>query len=128
MSFVSLSCLGVAEVNRKLGRIPPAVQGVAVPDGLTASALLVERRAKQIVVEKDIFDTGDLLGSITAEPPSGSAVVVVSGAEYSIYNEFGTYRMAARPYMRPALDESAPEIGRIFGAKVRVALAKAVGG
>jgi hypothetical protein len=33
-----------------------------------------------------------------------------------VFNEFGTYKMAARPYMRPALDETKPEIKKLIGA------------
>jgi len=85
------------------------------PSALQKSGLLIERRAKQFVVEKDIIDTGNLLNNITTHPPEGSAIEVVSEAPYSVYNEYGTYKMAARPYMRPALDEMKPQIQKLIG-------------
>lgn len=118
MSFVSLSCVGHVEVAQKLTRGAAAVKSAGVPNGLDASGLLVERRAKQIVVEKGIIDTGNLLNSIAVIPASPSVREVLSGAEYSIYNEYGTCKMAARPYMRPALDESSAAIERLLGAAV----------
>lgn len=39
------------------------------------------------------------------------SAVVVSGAEYGIYVEFGTTRMRARPYLFPALEEVTRSIG-----------------
>jgi HK97 gp10 family phage protein len=86
------------------------------PTALQQAGYLVERRAKQIVVEKDVIDTGNLLGNITTGEPSGNSIDITSEADYSVYNEFGTYKMQARPYMRPALDESKPEIQKLIGA------------
>jgi HK97 gp10 family phage protein len=85
------------------------------PTALQSAGLLVERRAKQIVVEKDVIDTGNLLGNIVTKPPDGDSIEIVSQADYSVFNEFGTYKMAARPYMRPALDETKPEIEKLIG-------------
>lgn len=52
--------------------------------------------------------TGLLRDSITVEMPGGDflAVVGISGADcsYAIYQEFGTYKMAAHPFIGPAGD------------------------
>lgn len=49
-------------------------------------------------------DSGNLRSQVQAQD-GGHRLhkVLVSGAEYSIYLEFGTVRMAPRPFMRPAL-------------------------
>lgn len=47
-------------------------------------------------------DTGRLQGSISASA-SGEHATVSVGADYGIYVEFGTYKMAARPFLAPAL-------------------------
>jgi HK97 gp10 family phage protein len=98
------------------------------PPALSKAGFLVERRAKQIVVEKDIIDTGNLLGNITTGEPSGNSIEVTSEAPYSIFNEFGTYKMAARPYMRPALDETRPEIEALIGAMFIAEVSAVLGG
>ena len=36
--------------------------------------------------------------------PLGIAARVVSGTDYTIYNEFGTSRMSAQPMARPSMD------------------------
>jgi HK97 gp10 family phage protein len=48
-------------------------------------------------------DTGELeLGIVVRPRASGKTVEVVSTAPYSIALEFGTHKMAERPFMRPA--------------------------
>lgn len=43
---------------------------------------------------------------------------VSSNAPYAAPLEFGSSRMAARPYMRPARDKKAPEIQRLFVTEI----------
>lgn len=55
-------------------------------------------------------DTGRLRSSITHEMLSGGGSLigrVGSNVEYAAYVELGTSRMAARPYLRPALSSVA---------------------
>ena len=49
-------------------------------------------------------DTGLLKNSITAEQVAPFAWVVESPVHYSIYQEYGTSRMPAQPYMTPAVE------------------------
>jgi HK97 gp10 family phage protein len=93
-----------------------AASAAAAIEGLRPAGLLVERRAKQIVVEKDIIDTGNLLGNITTGEPVGNHIDITSEADYSIYNEFGKSGQPARPYMRPATSEMKPQIEKLIGA------------
>jgi HK97 gp10 family phage protein len=86
--------------------------------GVAAALLLVQRRAKLICTEKGIVDTGFLRANITPQMTGEFEGVVESHADYSIYNEFGTIYMAARPYMRPALDEEKTNIEHCIGQPV----------
>lgn len=52
-------------------------------------------------------DTGLLRSSIAAKG-SGLAWVVESPVDYSVFQEFGTSRMAAQPYMIPAAERVRP--------------------
>ena len=74
-------------------------------------------------------DTGTLQAHIEVsmpEPPSEGTIVarVTSSAPYAAALEFGTSKMAARPYLRPARDKVAPDVGRIL--KQRLERAKKV--
>lgn len=48
-------------------------------------------------------DTGELRNSIEVEPV-GDTVYVTVTASHWIYNEFGTSKMPASPFIRPALN------------------------
>lgn len=48
-------------------------------------------------------DTGNLKNSVVAVPRGGLSWAVVVGAEYGIDLEYGTSKMAARPFVLPAV-------------------------
>lgn len=74
----------------------------AVAKDLAKRAIRVERMAKRLAP----VDTGRLRASIAwqIERHHGRlSAVVGTNVEYAIYQEFGTSRMAAHPFLRPAL-------------------------
>ncbi len=72
---------------------------------LDLAAFKVEKRAKQIADDKGIRDIGDLINSIMVDSEHRPLERVIGPhVEYGPANEFGTMRMAARPYMIPALE------------------------
>lgn len=80
----------------------------ASPEGpagkhLKRQGLKVQRRAKQLAP----VDTGRLRSSITEElsrDPQGLVERIGTDVEYALHQEMGTSKMAAHPYLRPALD------------------------
>ena len=62
-------------------------------------ALDVAREAKRIVA----VDTGFLRSTIFVRELDYNRFEIVATAPYAGYVEYGTYRMVARPYIRPAL-------------------------
>lgn len=66
------------------------------------AAFELEARAKTVVR----VETGNLKNSIrTSFENAGMTGVVSTAVEYAAYVEFGTRRMAARPYMTPAAEQ-----------------------
>ena len=55
-------------------------------------------------------DTGLLRSSISARREDALAWVVESPVAYSVYQEYGTSRMAAHPYMTPAVEIVRPQL------------------
>jgi hypothetical protein len=53
---------------------------------------------------------GDLRSGIEATQPAPLRVLVTSNDRKSAWLEFGTSRMEARPFMRPARDRKKPEV------------------
>jgi HK97 gp10 family phage protein len=78
------------------------------PDGpvgkeLARRSIRVERAAKRACP----VDTGRLRSSIareTGRDERGLVARIGTDVDYAAYVEFGTGRMSARPYLRPALD------------------------
>ena len=59
-------------------------------------------------------DTGYLANHIAVEiKENGFKAEVISTADYSAALEFGTSKMAARPFMQPSLEENRPKIRRL---------------
>jgi len=141
---------GVAEFGRLLDRLSNAVRGQVVQDALLAGAYIVEGYAKVNAVTDTGFmknsiyaktskksnygqraaearavnDTAELLPEMDA-PDDKSAIVAVA-AEYGAYVEYGTARMGAQPYMRPAVDQHIPEITQAVSENLSDGIAKAL--
>ena len=86
----------------------------AVEKGLTAAALLVEGDAKL----RAPVDTGNLRSSIT-HTVDGDKATVHTNVNYSEAVEFGTSRMAAQPYLTPALLENKAKIQKVFESQIK---------
>lgn len=63
-------------------------------------------------------DTGHLDTNIEAYRTGKLTAEVRSQAEYAAHLEFGTSKMAARPYMRPAVKRAEPKIKKFARATV----------
>lgn len=65
--------------------------------------------------EAPAIDTGNLMGSINFGMQSPTMAEVTVNAEYAAYLEFGTIRMAARPYVEPSLEKVRDQFRGILG-------------
>lgn len=64
----------------------------------------IEAHAKQ----RAPVDTGALRNSIQSRPVAPLSAEVTTGVDYAIYQEYGTHKMAAQPFMTPAADAVSP--------------------
>ena len=70
--------------------------------------------------EPPATDTGFLVSNIFLNfHTDGLGASVESRADYSSFLEFGTSKMAARPFMQPALEENKPKIKRLARQMVK---------
>lgn len=116
---LSVEVTGTQALARKMRSLGSAMAGEKLAQATLAGALIVEGRAK----EKALVRTGTLRRSITSQLAESSrerAVVKIgTNVEYAPFLEWGTRYMAARPYLRPALDESKDEAQRVISAALR---------
>jgi HK97 gp10 family phage protein len=83
----------IAEHQREAGEV------------VRSGAFLVEGQAKK----RAPVDTGALKTGIAAEELKGPlSYWVHDSVEYGIYQELGTYKMAAQPFMVPAVEHTRP--------------------
>ena len=95
-----------------LNRVGNAIGGRAIMPALRAAALIPQNAAKENVPVL----TGTLKRSIHQEDVQGQlAVAVGTDVPYAEHVEFGTSKMPARPYLRPALDENKGAMVKEFG-------------
>ena len=103
---ISMTVRGSDQLRRNLQRLGGAERRQAQADGLEAGARVVETHAKL----KAPVDTGFLRNSIQVDSVTAIEAVIAPHTDYAEFVEMGTSRMAARPYMRPAIDEHESEI------------------
>lgn len=73
-------------------------------------------------------DTGTLAGGIETTRTGRLKVEVSSNAPYSENLEFGTSRMAARPFMAPAANAKRREVNKLVDKAVKRAIRRGHGG
>lgn len=85
----------------------------SIPESMLFVAEEVAIQVRQNIVDDEIIDKGDLLDSITAEQ-RGDITLVRDGVAHGVYNEFGTSRMAARPFFAPAIEKYGEFFEKVF--------------
>jgi HK97 gp10 family phage protein len=108
MPAISMTVRGSSELRRNLDRLRGAERRQAQRDGLDAGARIVETWAK--INTTPNVDTGTLRSSIMVDEVTPERAIIAPHTDYAEHLEFGTSRMQAYPYMRPALDEHEAEI------------------
>ena len=114
---VSIRIRGTEQLRRNLNRLHGAERRQAQRDGLEAGARIVETWAK--INTTPNVDTGTLRSSIMVDEVTPERAIIAPHTDYAEHLEFGTSRMQAYPYMRPALDEHEGEILAAVEAAVR---------
>ncbi len=88
---------GMAKLTAQLNAI-----GLAFTvDDLAEGALIIAQQAENNCP----VDTGFLRSTVFVRE-AGNDVEIGFEAHYASYVEFGTYKMAAQPYLRPAFDQA----------------------
>jgi HK97 gp10 family phage protein len=106
--------------ERVLEQLKNIGEGINKTKALLAGANIIVDRAKEIVP----VDTGTLRDSIEALEIDGDVYIHASadqgGGEYSAFVEFGTVKMSAQPYVRPAIDEKLREVEQMVGSNIQI--------
>ena len=106
---VSFRVEGAAALDRALAQIDDVTQGQVLRRAALAGAEIL----RDGMVSRAPRERGDLAAGIriqALEVPTGAEADIGPGhdAFYGMFLEFGTVKMAARPFMRPTVDADGP--------------------
>ena len=108
----------VAEVRfNHIGKV--SEQALALAEAAVAKAAFdIEGHAKAVVP----VDTGNLKNSIQTKREDEGLTYTVGprGVDYAIYVEYGTYKMHAQPYLRPAANRVWPDFVKAMEQIVKI--------
>lgn len=110
---------GIDELLRRTDSLAnPGRVRVVRTRALRAGIYVAERYAKAKVP----VDTGNLKNSIKVGQVDENHAELWATADYAAYVEFGTRRMAARPFMRPSVEDHIDEIEAVMARVIDEAL------
>lgn len=137
MTTIAMSVTGVEALDRKLRAMPTKIRNRVLRQAVKAGADLVADRARELVP----VDTGDLQRSIKVRAgmyrdrkfirrPRGvvaRSVIIGPGffrgdQFYGGMIEFGTRKMSARPFMRPAYAQTRDAVSRMLIARIKAGI------
>lgn len=90
-----------------------AEKNESVLKAMRVISMKAEGYAKKSLTDSGAVDTGRLRGSVTGEY-DGNGIQVGTNVEYGPYIELGTYKMRARPYIRPSIADHIQEYQEIL--------------
>lgn len=94
------------------------MKNAAVKAGLEKIGLQAEGYAKKELTRQKAVDTGNLRNSVTHYIKNDNTAYIGTPVYYGVYIEFGTSRMKARPFLRPAARDHVLEYQQIFQSEL----------
>lgn len=125
--FASIQREIVREVGTALFKAGERMQ-VAAQISITAGSVSGREHVASAPGDAPNNDTGVLANNIETVSVAPLMVEVTSKAPYAAALEFGTSKMAARPYMKPAADAERENANKIVSRAVTSAVRKATRG
>lgn len=136
---VGVQLIGVKELRKSIERLPSEIQGKALRGALSAGGRVIAKNARKRASK----ESGALKKSIglVVRMKSKSPYAVIGArngfvteykgqkrnpAKYAHLVEFGTSTAAAHPFLRPAADESGPEVFDKMSIGIEKAVDRAV--
>ena len=111
---VSIEITGLESVKAKLLDVNSSLS-INVNKAIMDGGFLVERDAKK----RCPVDTGRLRSSINTRKTGNLEVTVMDGVDYGKFIEYGTSKMRAQPFMRPAANAQKPAIISLVNLAVK---------
>ena len=118
---VRLQVMGATELKKRITEWSRKLEPVALREACDKIAVLVYSHAWRNVPVR----TGRLRSSIQVAIDArrmGPIVKLWADAPYASYVELGTFKMAERPFLRPAVEENSEQVRALFEAAIEEVL------
>ena len=87
--------------------------------------IAAKRNIQAVILEKDVYDTGELYRTVGYKPhPEKQNVDIGSPKEYAPFQELGTRNISARPFIKPGILDNIPEYEEIVAKTIKDAMNK----
>ena len=113
---MSSQILGYDKLQRQLN----ALSKLETKSAEMAMASIVLEDSQALVP----VDTGELKESGEVDDKDG--VMVVYRAGHAVFVEFGTYKMNAQPFLRPAIDGNQTKVVRAAGGEIQAEIRRVI--
>lgn len=77
----------------------------AILPGVAAASMRVAKVGSAGAKRRARVDTGEMRNKIVARRIAGGGARVLANTDHDLFNEYGTSRMSAQPFMRPSMDD-----------------------
>lgn len=123
--------IGMAEFERKLRQLDLSLQRRALIEAATAGAKLVRDVASDLAPR----DTGELAEEMTTRVSGSQSDVHEASVDvgpsknafYGMFQEFGTVKQAAQPFLEPAFEQTKEQASQIVKDRLLQAIHKVAG-
>jgi HK97 gp10 family phage protein len=116
---------GAEELNRALREIGGRVGGLLLRKAAEAGAEVIAEEARKNA-PRDSGDLAEGIDVVAGQIQQGRAQMNIGVGKhewYGLFSEFGTVKMPAKPFLRPAFDTKSEEATKRVGDVLREALA-----
>lgn len=128
MIGLGVEVIGLDDAKRALAELHPKKQRQAERTALRAGGNVWRRRAMNLVPVRTgrLRSRGISVSVSVKSQPGISAELHLGTGRVGMFNELGTRKMAAQPWMRPALKDSEQDIVRAYGETFKKAISRAI--
>ena len=114
--MATVTVKGLSSLEAKLKKLEPVTRS-ALERGVGRAGENVVSHAKRFV-RTDTHELQRSINSNTESTTNGATAKIGTNVEHGIYNEFGTSKMSAQPFLQPALQSNKKHARKIIMTEI----------
>lgn len=113
---------GEEDLQKAFKRLAELSDSRDIDVALMQGGLIIEGKTKINITDRGLILTGKMRASVKAFLRQAKLVWIVVGAFYAKFHEYGTSRIPARPFLRPAVDSTRREVLKTVARTLHIAI------